>query len=143
MKDTKKILRIAVMNALDGEITIDGNIIPVHDEKNENEAIYILLSNQQEFDDNTSDVFITRSTLDFEVVEKTGYSVSKDTIDDINDQVLTILIPTPSTNGLTAPTGFQFLNVRRESSRTLAMEISATQTIIRNITTITATITQQ
>lgn len=143
MKDTKKILRQAVFDALDGNVTYDGNPIPVYDEKNDNEPIYILLSNQQEFDDNTSDAFITRSTLDYEVVEQTGYSVSKDAIDDINDQILTIIFPTPSTTGLTMPTGFQFLNLRRESSRSLAFEISATESIIRNITTITATIVQQ
>jgi len=143
MRDTKKILRHAVYNALSGNVTYDGNPIPVYDEKNDNEPIYILLSNQQEFDDNTSDAFITRSTLDYEVVEQTGYSVSKDAIDDINDQILTIIFPTPSTTGLTMPTGFQFLNLRRESSRSLAFEISATESIIRNITTITATIVQQ
>lgn len=143
MKDNKKILRQAVFDALDGNVTYDGNPIPVYDEKNDNEPIYILLSNQQEFDDNTSDAFITRSTLDYEVVEQTGYSVSKDAIDDINDQILTIIFPTPSTTGLTMPTGFQFLNLRRESSRSLAFEISATESIIRNITTITATIVQQ
>ncbi len=143
MKDTKKILRHAVFNALDGNITLNGNPVPVYDEKNENESVYILLSNQQEFDDNTSDTFITRSTLDYEVVQMTPYSVSKDDIDDVNDQILEIIVPTPSSNGLTSPTGFQFLSVRREASRSIVMEISATETIVRNITTITATITQQ
>lgn len=143
MKETKKILRIAIKDALDGNITIGGEAVPIHDEKSDGENIYILLSNQQETDDNTSDVFITVSTIDIEVVQQTGYSISKDDIDDITDQMLEILIPTPSTNGLTAPSGFIFHNVRRESSRSLAFEISPTESIIRNITTISTTITQQ
>jgi hypothetical protein len=143
VKETKKILRQAIYDALDGQITINSEAVPVYDEKNTGESIYILLSNQQETDDNTSDVFITLSTIDIEVVQQTGYSVSKDDIDDITDQMLEILIPTPSSNGLTAPTGFQFNHVRRESSRSLAFEISPTESIIRNITTISTIITQQ
>lgn len=143
MKETKKILRVAVFNSLNGQITIDGNTVPVYDEKNDGENLYILLSNQQETDDNTSDAFITLSTIDIEVVQQTGYSVSKDDIDDINDQILTILIPTPSTTGMTLPSGFLFHSVRRESSRSLAFEISPTESIIRNITTISTIITQQ
>lgn len=143
MKETKKIIRQAIYDAINGNITIGSTTIPVSDEKNDNDNLYILLSSQQEVDDNTSDTFITSSTIDIEVVQQTGYSVSKDDIDDITEQILEIIIPTPMTNGLTAPTGIQIMNVRRESSRSLAMEISATETIIRNITTISATIIQK
>lgn len=143
MKDTKRILRHAVFNALDENISYDGDNLHVYDEKNDNENIYILLSNQQEFDDNPDGSFITRSTIDYEVVQKSGYSVSKDAIDDINEQILEIIIPTQSTTGLTIPTGFQFHSVRRESSRSLAFEISLTESIVRNITTISTIIQQQ
>lgn len=143
MKETKKIIRQAIFDAIDGQVVVNSVTIPVYDEKNDGENIYILLSNQQEADDNTSDTFITRSTIDIEVVQQTGYSVSKDDIDDITEQILEIVIPTPNTHGLTEPTGIQILNVRRESSRSLAMEISISETIIRNITTISATIIQK
>lgn len=143
MKDTKRILRQAIFNALDGQITLNGETVPVYDEKNENESVYILLSNQQEFDDSPDGSFITRSTIDYEVVQQTGYSVSKDDIDDINEQILEIIIPTQSTTGLTIPTGFQFHSVRRESSRSIAFEISPTESIVRNITTISTIIQEQ
>lgn len=143
MRDTKKILRHAVFNALDGQITLNGGTVPVYDEKNENESVYILLSNQQEFDDNPDGSFITRSTIDYEVVQQTGYSVSKDDIDDINEQILEILIPTQNTTGMTIPSGFQFHSVRRESSRSLTLEISPTESIVRNITTISTIIQEQ
>lgn len=143
MKDTKKILRHAVFNALDGNITLNGNPVPVYDEKNGNESVYILLSNQQEFDDSPDGSFITRSTIDYEVVQQTGFSVSKDAIDDINEQILDIIIPTQGTTGLTIPTGFQFHHVKRESSRSLAFEISPTESIVRNITTISTIIQEQ
>ena len=143
MKDTKKILRHAVFNALDGNITYEGNNIPVYDEKNENENIYILLSNQQEFDDSPDGSFITRSTIDYEVVQQTGFSVSKDAIDDINEQILEIIIPNQGETGLTIPSGCQFHIVKRESSRSIAFEISPTESIVRNITTISTIIQQQ
>jgi hypothetical protein len=143
MKDTKRILRQAIFNALDGQITLNGETVPVYDEKNENESVYILLSNQQEFDDSPDGSFITRSTIDYEVVQQTGYSVSKDDIDDINEQILEILIPSQGTTGLTIPSGFQFHNVKRESSRSIAFEISPTESIVRNITTISTIIQEQ
>jgi hypothetical protein len=143
LKDTKKILRQAIFNALDGQITLNGETVPVYDEKNENESVYILLSNQQEFDDSPDGSFITRSTIDYEVVQQTGYSVSKDDIDDINEQILEILIPSQGTTGLTIPSGFQFHNVKRESSRSIAFEISPTESIVRNITTISTIIQEQ
>ena len=51
MRDTKKILRHAIFNALDGQITYNSVAVPVVDEKIRNSApsdLFIVLSTQSE-----------------------------------------------------------------------------------------------
>jgi hypothetical protein len=143
MKDTQKPLRMAMFNLLSGAIAYDGNTVGVYDEMNDNDDVYILLSTQQETFDETSDTFITRSTINLEVVAKTGTTVSKDVLDDISDDIYTLLRPTTSTTGLVNPSGFQIHNVFRESATTQVLQVSPTQSILRKLITIVVTITEQ
>jgi hypothetical protein len=143
MKDTQKPLRHAMFNLLSGAITYDGNAVGVYDEMNDSDDIYIVLSTQQETFDETSDTFITRSAITLEIVAKTGTTVSKDIVDDISDDIYTLLRPTTSTTGLVNPSGFQINNVFRESANTQVLQITATQSIVRKLITIVVTITEQ
>lgn len=149
MKDTKRILRKAVYNCLLDSVTIDSSIIPVFDEKRRigvTTNLYILLSTQQESDDNTSDAFMTDSSIDIEVVHRTGFEVSKDTIDDISNQILTLLIPDPNADtGLPtyADPLWQITLVRRVSSITRNFSITDTESVVAGIVTIQAKIIQQ
>lgn len=137
---------MAVYNALNGNITYNLNGVPVFDEKRkitDTSKMFILLSTQQESDDDTSDAFITDSSIDIEVQHRSGFEVSKDAIDDISDQILQIIMPTPQTNGLTAPSGFQITLVRRISTVTRQFQITDANTIIAKIIRITCKIVQQ
>ena len=143
MKDTQKPLRQAVFNLLDGQLTYDSAAVNVYDEMNDGDDIYVLLSTQQETFDETSDTFITRSSISIEVVAKTGTWVSKDIIDDISDQIYDLLRPTTSTTGLANPSGFLIQNVQRENAITQTLQISATESILRKLITIVVTIVEQ
>lgn len=144
MRDTQKILRAAVYNALNGTVNV-GGVIPVYDEKRPSTStasVYILLSTQQETSNDTQDAFITISSIDIEICQDTGSEVSKDTIDDISNEVLVILMPTRENSGLVSPSNMQILNLDRRTI-TRAFEISPTQSILRKIITLSATIVQQ
>ena len=146
MKDTCKILRFAIFNALSGNITYNSQNVPVYDEKQNvsgTENVFILLSTQQETNQDTSESFITRSSITFEVVCKTGFEVSKDVVDDVYQSVMEILLPTTQTIGITVPSGFQFLNASRESSNTITLDLSTTESIIRRLTTLVFIIVQK
>jgi hypothetical protein len=112
MRSTKKVMRSVIYQALNGQVNV-GGVVPVYDEKrpdNSTADVYILLSTQQETELNTQDTFITESSIDIEVCQNTGAAVSKDKIDDIENNILTILMPTPGTDG----TGFRgSLGLRR------------------------------
>lgn len=145
MRDTQKPLRAAVYQALGGNVNV-GGVIPVFDEKKSvtsSAKLYILLSTQQEVNSDTMDTFMTQSFLDIEVCQQSGSEVSKDDIDDVSDAVYAILFPSPYQSGLTNPSLMQIQNLRREKTITRALEISATESILRKIITVSALIIQQ
>lgn len=133
MKDTKKILRTAIFNAL-APLSYNGSAVPVYDEKAPNansSSRFVILSTQQEtYTEGNDTVFITESAIDLEIYDKTKFEVSKDAIDGIYEAMMQILLPTPQTIGLTVPAGFQFLNAKRESCFTQAIAISDTESIL-------------
>lgn len=105
--------------------------------------VYILLSTQQEVENNDDSSFTTQSLIDIEVCQRTGASVSKDVIDDVEELLTNILQPTPITDGITDPSLIQILNFKRVRSLSRALEISPTESILRNIVTFQADIIQQ
>lgn len=147
MKDTKKILRLAVFNALDGQITYNAVAVPVLDEKVRNSAasdLFILLTTQSETAvDRNSSGFITQSSIDIEIVQKTGTEVSKDAIDDVCEDVLEIIFPAIGTLGITVPAGFQFQEGFRESCTTQLVSVSETQSVLVSRLRLTFIIVQQ
>ena len=146
MKDTKKILRTAIYNALSA-LTYNSISVPVVDEKlesNQTADVFIILSTQQETpEENNDSIFITRSGIDIEIYNKTGTETSKDVVDDVYELMMEILMPTTQTIGLTIPAGFQFLNGQRESCVTQSFATSGTETIVVSRVKLVFTIVQQ
>lgn len=147
MKDTMKILRMACYDLLNGNLTYAGQTVPVGDEKLRDNAranLFVVFGTQQETPDDTSDAFITDSQIDIEIYHKTGFEVSKDAIDDVSNQILEILIPTPyGGDGFLVQNLFQINCVRRLSSVTRNFSVTDSQSVISKIITITCKIVQQ
>lgn len=145
MKDTQRILRKAINDLLAGNITYNSIPVPIYDEKirdKQSPNLYIIFGTQQETDQNTDTSFTTISTIDLEITHKTEYEVSKDAIDEVSDQVLEILLPTPDGPGWDY-NGFLIQNITRTSTISRNFSLTDSQSIIAKIITITATITQQ
>lgn len=142
MRDTQKQLRLAVFNALNGVISV-----PVYDEKklvSATDDTYVLLSTQQETPTEETDcTWITRSSIDLQVMQKTGSEVSKDDIDDISNEILVILMPTRGTLGITAPSGLEFQNPAIESIVSRDLSLSETESILIKLVRFVVTIVQQ
>lgn len=147
MKGTKKIVRNGVFALLNNAITYDSIAVPVVDEKQRNTTasnLFIVLSTQQEVPEESNDhCFITRSSIDILVIQKTGTEVSKDAIDDVTEAITLILFPTPGAQPIAAVSGFQIHSGMRESSVTQAVELSATESVLQSITRVSYLITQQ
>lgn len=137
MIDSMKPLRLGIYAVINGQLTYDSADVPVYDEKvftGSVPALYVLLSTQQEnpAGEENDCMFIRDSFIDIEIIRTTRSEVSKDTIDDVSDQIYQLLIPSHQTAGFTV-TGFNISNPRLVSAITRELEISATESILRKI----------
>lgn len=139
-----KPFRKSIYTCLNGNITYASSIVKLYDEKvfqGEVPNVYILLSTQREQDATDQECgWQTRSSIDILIISKTGSEVSKDAVDDISNSMLQLLLNLPGDDNLTVQSGFQILEVKRESAASGQVQISPTQSELQKITTITAMI---
>lgn len=149
MKDTMKILRAAIDAILKGAISYNGGFLLFFDEKvfvGQMPNVYCLYSTQREQDASDqygSDcTFVTRSTIDLMIVDRTGSEVSKDILDDLSNLIMELLLNSPGNSNLAVPAGFQISYLKRDSAVSGLFQITPTQSEIRKIMTFSAIITQ-
>lgn len=146
MRDTQQILRMAVFNLLNGNLSYNSENVPVYDEKRKSgdtDTIFVILGTQQETDDNTSDAFITDSSIDIEIQHRTDFEISKDAIDHISNQILELILPTPQSDGFSVQNLFQILCVRRISTISRNFSLTDSQSIVAKTINISCKIVQQ
>jgi hypothetical protein len=150
MRNTKLALRKAVYDLLKDQIVIDEVTIPVFDEKRQagvgSGNLFIVLSTQQESESTwqTDCNFCNRSSIDIEIMVKTAYEVTKDTQDDVEQQILDILFPSYGGDVLQdAVPGLCIQNLRRERSLTRNLTLSNSESVMQTIITVVADITEQ
>ena len=147
MKNTQKPFRLAIFNALNGQLSYNSTPVPVTDERklqSDTSKIYVIFGRQTETPIEENDcAFITQSTIDLLIVSKTFSETSKDTVNDIADDILELLLTTPQINGFTEPSGFQVQNIKLGYSETGTMRMNSTDIMLTQLLTITAQIVQQ
>jgi hypothetical protein len=150
MRNTKLALRKAVYDLLKDQIVIDEVTIPVFDEKRQagvgSGNWFIVLSTQQESESTwqTDCNFCNRSSIDIEIMVKTAYEVTKDTQDEVEQQILDILFPSYVGDVLQdAVPGLCIQNLRRERSLTRNLTLSNSESVMQTIITVVADITEQ
>ena len=147
MKNTQKPFRLAIFNALDGNLSYNSVNVPVTDEKKilgDTSKIYVIFRRQTETPTDENDcTWITQSTIDLLIVSKTFSETSKDIVNDIADDILELLLTTPQINGFTDPLGFQVQNIKLAYSETGTMRMNSTDIMLTQLLTITAQIVQQ
>lgn len=133
MKDTHYLLRKSFIETLTGEIVIDGEEIEVLDEQAGSSNIYVVLSSQNATENSTFSHFGSNAFIMVEIVHKQDSSTTKKIVDDIAEQILQLVKPTPSTNGLVAQSGVQFLNVQVYGDRHVPFNLNDAETIVRRL----------
>lgn len=133
MKDPHKAFRMAVFNALDGNLLdLDGSAVQIWDEKAEDETnnLYVLLKTETRQQIPTFSGFLHDSTIMLEIAYRTLDTTSKDEADNVSDQITRILLPTPSSDGLVQQTGFQIncLTVETVNSEDLRLSSARSNT---------------
>lgn len=147
MRDSMKPVRLAINTLINGVVTYKGNPVKCYDEKvftGQVPDIYILYSTQQETPgpDQTDCTFNMNSSIDIEIISRTGSEVSKDVLDDVSNDIMQLVVPTQGTAGFTL-SGFQIINAARESAITQNITITESQSILRKIVRFVFNLVQQ
>lgn len=108
-----------------------------------NETLFVLMGGQKSTRDPQGDgLWARRNTIELIITHRQGVSVTKDSIDDVSEEIHQILFPDYKTFDVTTPSLIQFVNADFESGVTQPL-IFSDQTIMAKVLNISVTIIQQ
>lgn len=147
MRDTMKAIRTGIHGIIDGAISYNSAAVPVYDEKvftGVSPDLYIIFSTQQESPgpDQNDCTEMVRSSIDIEIIRRTGSEVSKDTIDDVSNDLYGLIVPAHGLAGFTM-SGFQIIYAARESAVTQNIITTESESILRKTIRFSFIIVQQ
>ena len=126
-----KAVRMGVYDAIKASLSYDGADVHVYDDATTNEAPvekqYVLLTSQSAVNSSDYRRFRWNCVLTIEIVSKQLSSVSKDIVDDINEQIEQVIIYPQNQpgNGYMAPqNGWDFSDILLESSNYIEFELA-------------------
>lgn len=140
--DHQKAFRMAVYDALDGNITdLEGNTVELFDEMAEDpDNVYVLLSTQTAQQRGTFGCMIYDSTILLQLIDKETIYVSKEYIDDLSEKITNILTPSANQDGLVQQTGWQINCLKTESVNTNDAGQTNAGTIVRKLLRLSAVV---
>lgn len=136
MLDINKLVRYGVGQSLTGQLIYESVSVPVVDDvltSDTNSDMYVLLGSQTAVEQSNFAKFAHDCTITLDIAHNTGFGVSKDGVDNVAQQIFTILQPTTITNGLTAQAGIQFSDLQKDSDSYLTMTLSDGSAVVRRI----------
>jgi hypothetical protein len=136
MTDPVKPLKDAYIALLTGAIDYNGTTIPVYDEEGDpaGNDFYIIVSSVTDTQvQNQKTHFWSELTIIIDVVTRLDFRATKEPADVITGKVLNLVLPTINTSGISC-SGFQVLNVTKESSQHLPVLDTGTKKVVRRVT---------
>lgn len=104
MLDVGQKLRASYFDALDGNLTWDGAAVPVVDEKLDTQItdqdVYIIMTSQNEIDANNKSYWARECDIELVIVNRRKATNTKEVVEDVSNQVLTLLFPDKNTTVL-------------------------------------------
>lgn len=144
-----KAVKMGVYEAIKAALSYDGNAVHVYDDVTTNEVTdemqYVLLTSQSSVNASDYRRFRWNCVQTIEIVSKQHSSVSKDIVDDIDEQIEQILVypdNQPGNGGFAAQAGWEFSDVLLESSNYVDFELSANYYEITKVIQISCIITK-
>jgi hypothetical protein len=123
MKDCSNNIRVQYLSKLSGNITYGGESVPVYgtDSFQTVPQNYIIIGDITETSDNNNQLFMTEADVVIDIFSEQYMTRNNSIIDDIADQILTLLIPTTGVQDM-GDGEFQIYAKARTSSRYLTMQ---------------------
>jgi hypothetical protein len=123
MKDCSNNIRVQYLSKLNGNISYGGKNVPVYgtDAFQTVPQNYIIIGDITEAGDNNNQLFMTEADVVIDIFSEQYMTRNNSIIDDIADQILTLLIPTTGVQDM-GDAEFQIYAKARTSSRYLTMQ---------------------
>jgi hypothetical protein len=123
MKDCSNNIRVRYLAILNGNITYGGKNVPVYgtDAFETVPQNYIIIGDITESADNNNQLFVSGADVVIDIFSEQYMTRNNSIIDDIADQILTLLIPTTGVQDI-GDNEFQIYATARTSSRYLTMQ---------------------
>lgn len=123
MKDCSNNIRVRYLAILNGNITYGGKNVPVYgtDSFETVPKNYIIIGDITESADNNNQLFVSGADVVIDIFSEQYMIRNNSIIDDIADQILTLLIPTTGVQDI-GDNEFQIYAKARTSSRYLTMQ---------------------
>jgi len=123
MKDCSNNIRVRYLAILNGNITYGGKNVPVYgtDSFETVPQNYIIIGDITESADNNNQLFVSGADVVIDIFSEQYMIRNNSIIDDIADQILTLLIPTTGVQDI-GDNEFQIYATARTSSRYLTMQ---------------------
>jgi hypothetical protein len=116
MNDAGQAVRKSYYDTLNGQVEYDGSPVPIVDEKLDlnitEHDLYMLIGGQGGSVLPVKTIWAKEMDISITVVNRRKATNSKTIIENLCDQILTILFPTRTTNGLTVPNPFKLTYAR-------------------------------
>ena len=123
MKDCSNNIRVQYLSKLNGNISYGGKNVPVYgtDTFQTVPQNYVIIGDITESADNNNQLFVTEADVVIDIFSEQYMTRNNSIIDDIADQILTLLIPTTGVQDM-GDNEFQIYAKARTSSRYLTMQ---------------------
>ena len=143
MKDCSNNIRTRYLAILNGNISYNGRNVPVYgnDTFETMPENYVIIGDITETADNNNQLFVSGADVVIDIFSEQYMTRNNSIIDDIADQILTLLIPTTGVQDM-GDGEFQIYATARTSSRYLTMQ-EGNNFINRKILTINNSIIQK
>jgi len=123
MKDCSNNIRTQYLSILNGNISYNGRNVPVYgnDTFETMPENYVIIGDITETADNNNQLFVSGADVVIDIFSEQYMTRNNSIIDDIADQILTLLIPTTGVQDI-GDNEFQIYATSRTSSRYLTMQ---------------------
>lgn len=125
MNDIGQKLRKSYFQALNGNITYEGGVIPIVDEKLDanitTHDIYVLMQEQNETEVPNRTIPITDCDMNMRIVARLSDSGNKEVVENISNQILNLLFPVYNRNALTIDSPLILLYAKKTGAEYLPL----------------------
>lgn len=122
MKEAGTAVRTSVFSALNGNVIVGTSPVGIFDGKYEaitgiDEGLWIIIGEQQSTDKSLKNFFASEENIELIIANKTKNAAGREMVENVADEVMQIVLPTPATTGLSIASPFHITFVKYDNSR--------------------------